>query len=250
MKQFLAVLSVLAVSVPAIAAAQDRQQPQNVTNPGIILAQSSNSLSTGNNPGGNANERNRRREEVETTTTTVERRQVQRNNEAQGRLAAQRDDNDRRDNERRDNDRRDNDRFDNDRRDNDRFDNDRRDNDRRFDNDRRDRRFDNDRGRFAGRNFGYTRDPRLGRDFRFRGRSFVSVRAPRFVYPRGYSYRRWAIGATLPFLFLSDAYYVDYDYIGLPPPRGGEEWVRYGPDALLVDTYSGRVVDVAYGVFY
>ena len=230
MKPFLAVLSVLAVSVPAIAAAQDRQQPQNATKPGIILAQSANSLSTGNNPRGNANEGNRRTEEE--TTTTVERRGFQRNERRneQGRLAAQRDDNDRRDN--------------------DRFDNDRRDNDRRFDNDRRDRRFDNDRGRFAGRNFGYTRDPRLGRDFRFRGRTFVSIRAPRFVYPRGYSYRRWAIGATLPFLFLSDTYYVDYDYIGLPPPRGGEEWVRYGPDVLLVDTYSGRIVDVAYGVFY
>jgi Ni/Co efflux regulator RcnB len=240
MKPILAVLSVLAVSVPAIVAAQGRQQPQN---PGIILAQ--NAGQSGVRARANANDRNRATEEVE-TTTTVERREVQnsdaeRRNE-EGRVVAQRFDNDGRD-ERRDNDRR----FDNDRRDNDRSDNDRRDNDRRFDNDRRDRRFDNDRGR---RNFGYTRDPRLGRDFRFRGRSFVSVRAPRFDYPRGYGYRRWAIGATLPFLFLSEPYYVDYDYIGLPPPRGGEEWVRYGPDALLVDTRNGRVIDTAYGVFY
>jgi len=26
--------------------------------------------------------------------------------------------------------------------------------------------------------------------------------------------------------------------------------VRYGPDALLVNVYSGEVVDVVYGVFY
>ena len=218
MKPVLAVLSVLAVSVPAIAAAQDRQQPQNESqNPSIVLAQNAGPDGV-RNPRGNAGNRNRRTEEVETTTT--ERREVQQNSDAERRVAQ------------------------------DRRDNDRRDNDRRFDNDRRDRRFDNDRPRFAGRNFGYTRDPRLGRDFRFRGRSFVSVRAPRFVYPRGYAYRRWTIGAILPSLFLTEPYYVDYDYIGLPPPRGGEEWVRYGPDALLVDTYNGRVIDVAYGVFY
>jgi Ni/Co efflux regulator RcnB len=134
------------------------------------------------------------------------------------------------------------------------------DNGRRFDNNNRsdnnlrsnnnDRRFDNDRGRVVGRNFNYQRDPRAGRDFRFRGRSFVSVRAPRFAYPRGYGYRRWAIGAFLPLFFLSERYYIDYDYIGLPPPLPGTEWVRYGPDALLVDVYTGRVIDVAYGVFY
>lgn len=128
-----------------------------------------------------------------------------------------------------------------------RFGNDNRrfDNDRRFDNNRR---FDNDRGRFAGRNFGYQRY--FGRNFNFRDRSYVAVRAPRFVYPRGYSYRRWSVGAFLPLLFLSDLYYVDWEYLGLPPPFRDTEWVRYGSDALLVDVYTGRVLDVAYGVFY
>jgi Ni/Co efflux regulator RcnB len=134
--------------------------------------------------------------------------------------------------------------------DNRRFENDNRreDNNRRVQNN--DRRFDNDRGRDVGRNFNYERDPRAGRDFRFRGRTFVSVRAPRFVYPRGYSYRRWSIGALLPLFFLSAPYYVDWDYIGLPPPPPGTAWVRYGPDALLVDQYTGRVIDEAYGAFY
>jgi Ni/Co efflux regulator RcnB len=145
----------------------------------------------------------------------------------------------------------------NDNNDNRRFDNNNRrgDNGRRFDNDNRrfgndnDRRFDNDRRGFdRNRNFGYQRY--AGRDFRFRGRSYVAVRAPRFLYPRGYGYRRWGIGAFLPLFFLSAPYYIDWEFIGLPPPPPGTEWVRYGPDALLVDIYTGRVIDTAYNVFY
>jgi Ni/Co efflux regulator RcnB len=29
----------------------------------------------------------------------------------------------------------------------------------------------------------------------------------------------------------------------------GYQWVRYGPDLLLVDIATGQVVDVRYGVF-
>lgn len=121
------------------------------------------------------------------------------------------------------------------------------DNNRRVDNNRG---FNSDGRAVVGRNLGYQRDPKSGRNFRFRGQSFVSVRAPGFAYPRGYGYRRWAIGASLPLLFLSEPYYVDWGYIGLARPEPGEEWVRYGPDAVLVDTDSGEVIDVAYGVFY
>jgi hypothetical protein len=111
----------------------------------------------------------------------------------------------------------------------------------------------NDRGRVgrAERNqrYGYYRDYR-GPRFSYRGRNFYSVRAPAFRYPRGWGYRHWSIGAFLPLLFLADTYYIDYDWIGLPPPPYGTRWVRYGPDALLVDTYSGEIVDVVYNVFY
>lgn len=33
-----------------------------------------------------------------------------------------------------------------------------------------------------------------------------------------------------------------------PPPDA--VWVRYGPDALLVDRMTGEIIRVQYGVFY
>jgi Ni/Co efflux regulator RcnB len=36
----------------------------------------------------------------------------------------------------------------------------------------------------------------------------------------------------------------------LEPPPPGFQWVRYGPDLLLVNVVTGQVADVAYGVFY
>ena len=71
------------------------------------------------------------------------------------------------------------------------------------------------------------------------------------AYPSGYAYRRWEAGAVLPPLFLvPDYYYADWATLGLEPPPPGAQWVRYGPDLLLVDVASGQVLDAAYGVFY
>lgn len=90
-----------------------------------------------------------------------------------------------------------------------------------------------------------------GRQFMFRGHPFNPVHLSPFVYPHGYAYRRWAVGGILPPLFLVPAYYyTGYATLGLPPPEPGFQWVRYGPDLLLVNVGSGQVVDVAYGVFY
>lgn len=88
--------------------------------------------------------------------------------------------------------------------------------------------------------------------FVFRGRSFHPVRFPRpFVYPHGFAYRRWAAGGILPRTFLSPTYYyAGWRGLGLPPPGPGFQWVQYGPDLLLVSVATGRVADVAYGVFY
>jgi Ni/Co efflux regulator RcnB len=59
------------------------------------------------------------------------------------------------------------------------------------------------------------------------------------------------VGALLPPLFLTPAYYYSgWAALGLPPPEPGFQWVQYGPDLLLVNVATGRVVDVAYGVFY
>lgn len=81
--------------------------------------------------------------------------------------------------------------------------------------------------------------------------SYHRIRGPVFHYPRGYSYRRWGIGAILPQVFLSSYYYwTDWRALGLLPPPPGYVWVRYGPDLLLVNRYNGRIADVIYGAFY
>jgi len=78
-----------------------------------------------------------------------------------------------------------------------------------------------------------------------------SIRGPAFRYPPGFSYRVWTTGAILPSVFLSSGYFFDdYAPLGLGPPPTGYRWVRYGPDLLLVNVYSGRVADVVDGVFY
>ena len=67
----------------------------------------------------------------------------------------------------------------------------------------------------------------------------------------GWAYRRWAVGGILPPLFLvRDYWYADWAALGLAAPEPGFQWVRYGPDLLLVNVSTGQVVDVAYGVFY
>jgi hypothetical protein len=89
-----------------------------------------------------------------------------------------------------------------------------------------------------------------GRAFYYRGRAYYGVYAPVFAYPQGWAYRRWAIGAVLPAVFLTRAYaYPDYASLGLPRPAPGQRWVRYGPDLLLVDTRTGAIVHAARGAF-
>ncbi|HML08367.1 MAG TPA: RcnB family protein [Xanthobacteraceae bacterium] len=89
------------------------------------------------------------------------------------------------------------------------------------------------------------------RQFSYHGHLINPVHAEPFVYPPGWAYRQWAIGMALPAIFLTQVYwYADWAALGLAPPRAGFQWVRYGPDLLLVDVNTGQVVDVAYGVFY
>jgi Ni/Co efflux regulator RcnB len=85
----------------------------------------------------------------------------------------------------------------------------------------------------------------------YQGRSFSSFRAAPFSYPGGWGYRRWAAGQFLPGLFLTQGYFIyNWNAYGLGPPPPGLQWVRYGPDALLVNVYTGQVVDTVYGVFW
>jgi len=85
----------------------------------------------------------------------------------------------------------------------------------------------------------------------FRGHEIHRAHLAPFVYPAGHHYRRWAAGMVLPPLFLVPAYfYADWATLGLVAPEAGFQWVRYGPDLLLVNVTTGQVVDAVYGVFY
>jgi Ni/Co efflux regulator RcnB len=69
--------------------------------------------------------------------------------------------------------------------------------------------------------------------------------------PAGYYYRRWSYGQILPSLYLSQNYWINnWLAYGLFAPPSGLVWVRYGPDVLLVDRYTGQIVQVRYGIFY
>jgi Ni/Co efflux regulator RcnB len=83
------------------------------------------------------------------------------------------------------------------------------------------------------------------------GRPHPRFRGPEFNYPPGYSYRRWSLGERLPLLFLTPGYFFsDYAALGLDAPPYGYEWVRYGPDLLLVQLGTGQVVEVVPGAIY
>lgn len=76
---------------------------------------------------------------------------------------------------------------------------------------------------------------------------------PRYYAPHGwnYGYRRFTIGFTLNAGLFANNYWIeDPYYYGLPEAYGPYRWVRYYNDALLVDIYSGEVVDTVYDIFW
>jgi len=72
-----------------------------------------------------------------------------------------------------------------------------------------------------------------------------------WVYPQGYGYRLWGVGAILPPLFWQRPtyYYTGWAEMGLPPPDPGFQYIEYGPDLLLVNVATGEVVQVFPGAF-
>jgi hypothetical protein len=87
------------------------------------------------------------------------------------------------------------------------------------------------------------------RNYRNRYRSVFHL--GRYNDPFGYGYRRFSIGFSLFPGYYSSNYWLNDPYqYRLPPAYGPYRWVRYYNDALLVDTYTGEVVDVIYGFFW
>lgn len=69
--------------------------------------------------------------------------------------------------------------------------------------------------------------------------------------PSGFYARSWVFGDLLPRSWWQPQYRIDawWQY-GLPIPPIGYEWVRVGDDALLVDMFNGRVIQVARDLFW
>ena len=89
-------------------------------------------------------------------------------------------------------------------------------------------------------------DWRANRDF---NRSIFSL--PAYVWPRGFSYRRFSVGVRIAPLFYSQRYWiVDPWRYRLPYASGGQRWVRYGDDVLLIDIRRGIVLDVIPNFFW
>ena len=66
-----------------------------------------------------------------------------------------------------------------------------------------------------------------------------------------YSYSRLSIGFRLGSLFFGSRYWINDPWqYRLPEAYGPYRWVRYYDDALLVNIYSGEVVDVIYDFFW
>ena len=126
--------------------------------------------------------------------------------------------------------------------------------DRRWDrnnNNRVDRRYRDGRGDSRNWNRQWRSDRRYDwRSYRDHNRGYY--RMPRYYNPyRGRSYTRFSIGFSLGSLFYGQRYWInDPWYYRLPPAYGDYRWIRYYDDALLVDIYSGRVVDVIYDFFW
>jgi Ni/Co efflux regulator RcnB len=74
---------------------------------------------------------------------------------------------------------------------------------------------------------------------------------PSYHRPSGWYYRRWSFGDFLPSLFWSSQYWIgNYAMYDLPPPPPGAVWVRYGDDAVLIDRFTGEIIDIEYDFFY
>jgi hypothetical protein len=86
--------------------------------------------------------------------------------------------------------------------------------------------------------------------WRARNRAFFNV--GRYYPPvRGWNYRRIGIGFTLGAPFFASSFWINDPWAyRLPPAYGQFRWVRYYGDVLLVDIYTGEVVDVINDFFW
>jgi Ni/Co efflux regulator RcnB len=86
------------------------------------------------------------------------------------------------------------------------------------------------------------------RDRRYRDRSRFHLSL--YIDPFGWGYQPYSIGYDLQPSYYQQNYWIDPAMYGLPYPPPGAQWVRYWNDAVLVDMYSGQVIDSIQGFFW
>lgn len=114
---------------------------------------------------------------------------------------------------------------------------------------------DNDARRGDGRrgnwNRGWRNDRRYDWNSWRRGNRHRFHLSPYYSPYRNWSYSRFSIGLFLEPLFYSNRYWIgDPWQYRLPPAAYGTQWVRYYNDVLLVDIYTGEVLDVIHDFFW
>ena len=88
------------------------------------------------------------------------------------------------------------------------------------------------------------------RNWRYSNRNLFRL-SPYYSPYRNWGYSRFSIGVFLEPLFYSQRYWISDPYqYRLPYAPPGTQWVRYYNDVLLVDTWSGEVIDVIYDFFW
>jgi hypothetical protein len=86
---------------------------------------------------------------------------------------------------------------------------------------------------------------------RYRDRHRSIFRLGFYFDPYGSSYRRHSIGWSMWPNYYQSNYWLDDPWMyRLPPAYGPYRWVRYWDDALLVNIYTGEVVDVIHSFFW
>lgn len=69
--------------------------------------------------------------------------------------------------------------------------------------------------------------------------------------PSGFYVRSWGFGEIFPRGWYGSGYWITDPWrFDLPLPPPGYDWVRAGDDALLIDQYTGRVVQVVRNLFW
>ncbi len=88
------------------------------------------------------------------------------------------------------------------------------------------------------------------RDFR-EARREDRLNAGRYYAPGGYAYRSWGVGSFFPRDYHDRRYWIGNPFAyRLPSAYRVAQWVRYGPDALLIRLRDGAVLQVIPNRFF